>query len=132
MLYSVIPDPLRSGFCLWIHPVGRIFSRLLSLGSLQIQWHFPFSSMLCLLIFWFFFYLKDHFLSLLYSILVSSALSTLNIKMLSLLISPSHLFSKFDCRHCARLWGHIATRQALLRPAYFRMDWEARETKRKG
>lgn len=36
------PDPLQSGFCLWICLGGTVFSRLLPLGSLQIQWHFPF------------------------------------------------------------------------------------------
>lgn len=36
------PDPLQSGFCLWICLGGTVFSRQLPLGSLQIQWHFPF------------------------------------------------------------------------------------------
>lgn len=117
-----------SGFTQW----GRFSPGCCLLALSKSSGIFHFSSMLCLLIFWFFFYLKDHFLSLLYSILVSPALSTINIKMLSLLISPSHLFSKFDCRHCARPGDTLPHRQALLRPAYSRMDWEARETKRKG
>lgn len=62
--YPLTHWPATVWLCSWITPGGMVLSRSLSLGSLQIQWHFPFFFHGVSAFSGFFFHLSDYSLSL--------------------------------------------------------------------